>query len=176
LPESQIRLSIESSTKKITETNPKTGMEIKKVALSLGLQENADETAISAKILELKQHSGYKEKYDALSASIELQKKTDFANKVQLAIDVKALDASLKEDYIKLYGQSPEMAENMIAKLKAPKDLSSFVGGQGGSTPITLSAEYDEAEKNGTLHEVLANQPEKFKLMYKAKYGTEPEV
>lgn len=179
IPEMDVKLHIKSSDETQIEqsTKTKTSMDIKQVALSLGLSETADSSAITAKIIELKADSSFKKKFEDLNAKITLEKKQEFLSKVQLKVSAKALDATMKDDYVTLYDQNPTLAETMLDKLVEPKDLKSVPQPSGqATTTVSLSTEYDKAEQDGTLQQILNTQPEQFKLMYKAKYGIEPEL
>jgi hypothetical protein len=156
--------------------NQNTNMkELKDVAVTLGLSETATAEQVTTAIVNLKAETGYKQKFEDLEKTVAEGKKKAFVDAVELKIAEKALSATDKQDYIDLYELSAEKAEKMLSKLTAPQSLVQ-VAGSGSGNVVNLSAEYDKLETENGLVTLMAQNPTRFKELYKAKFGVEPAL
>ena len=148
-------------------------MEKKTVALMLGLAESADESAITAKITELK---AAKEEAERLRAAKEKIEGAAITAAVDTAIKEKRLEATRKEQFIKLGKQIglESLQETLQAMTPAvkPLDVINQKDGDGGSGG-------KGAGSYSKLSEVPADQAAKLKKeneadyrrLFKAEYG-----
>ena len=153
--------------------NPKQ-MDQKKLALSLGLPETADETAINAAIEELKtakaENADLKKNNDALT----LERIT---NAVDSAIKEKRLAADKKVQFVEL-GKKVGLDElqNILAAMTPQVKLSQTIGHQGGvpTAPATYS-KLSEVPADKIL-ELREKNVAEYKRLYKAEYGIECDI
>jgi hypothetical protein len=172
MEDTEVKLSLQFEDNQ----NQKTNMaELKNVAVTLGLSETASEQEVTTAIVNLKAETGYKQKFEDLEKTVAEGKKKDFVDAVELKIAEKALSATDKQDYLDLYELSAEKAEKMLAKLQAPQNLAQVAGSGSGNT-VNLSAEYDKLETENGLVTLMAQNPTRFKELYKAKFGVEPAL
>ena len=156
-----------------TNQNQQTKMEKKTIALMLGLAESADESAITAKITELK---AAKEEAERLRAAKEKIEGAAITAAVDTAIKEKRLEATRKEQFIKLGKQIglESLQETLQAMTPAvkPLDVINQKDGDGGSGGKS-------AGSYSKLSEVPADQAAKLKKeneaeyrrLFKAEYG-----
>jgi hypothetical protein len=171
MQDSEVKLSLNQDNK-----NQHTNMtEYKDIAITLGLAPTATVTEINDSIATLKIEKGYKEKFEALEKQQNEDKKKAFAESVDLKISQGAVSATEKDEFVEMYELSAELAYKQLAKRNAPKDLTK-VAGANSANVVSLSVEYDNLEKVGALVELMGNNPTHFKALYKAKFGSEPEL
>lgn len=150
-------------------------MDQKKLALSLGLPETADEAAINAAIEELK---------TAKAENVDLKKNNDaltlerITNAVDKAVGEKRLAADKKEQFVEL-GKKVGLDElqNILAAMTPHVKLSQTIGHQGGAptgTPVTYS-KLSEVPADKIL-ELREKNVAEYKRLYKAEYGMECEI
>ena len=149
-------------------------MDQKKLALSLGLPETADEAAINAAIEELKtakaENADLKKNNDALT----LERIT---NAVDSAIKEKRLAADKKVQFVEL-GKKVGLDElqNILAAMTPQVKLSQTIGHQGGvpTAPATYS-KLSEVPADKIL-ELREKNVAEYKRLYKAEYGIECDI
>ena len=150
-------------------------MDQKKLALSLGLPETADEAAINAAIEELK---------TAKAENADLKKDKDtltlerITNAVENAVKEKRLAEDKKSDFIEL-GKKIGLDElkKVLAAMTPQVKLSQTIGHQGGAptgTPVTYS-KLSEVPADKIL-ELREKNVAEYKRLYKAEYGIECEI
>ena len=150
-------------------------MDQKKLALSLGLPETADEAAINAAIEELK---------TAKAENADLKKDKDtltlerITNAVEDAVKEKRLAEDKKSDFIEL-GKKIGLDElkKVLAAMTPQVKLSQTIGHQGGAptgTPVTYS-KLSEVPADKIL-ELREKNVAEYKRLYKAEYGIECEI
>lgn len=154
-----------------------THMELKKLALQLGLPETATEDQVNAHIEELKKGSVYKTELDQLKLTIQTAKTAEAATLVDQAIADKRIPATMKDVYLKLFAADHYAAKATLTAMPAPQNLVTFAQ-QGAAQSATTAADdakrYDELDKAGTLVNLKSQSPDEFKRLYKAKFGSEP--
>lgn len=172
MEDAEVKLSLQFEENQ----NQKTNMaELKNVAVTLGLSETASEQDVTTAIVNLKAETGYKQKFEDLEKTVAEGKKKAFADAVELKIAERAMPATKKDYFIKLYDVSSELAEQGLSDYQAPKDLTRMTGSGSGDT-VNLSAEYDKLETENGLVELSTKNPTRFKELYKAKFGVEPAL
>lgn len=148
-------------------SNPKNKkeMDLKKLALQLGLSEDADDSAVEKKIAELKAHEAevetLKKEKDALLLS-RIEAMVDGAVKEQ------KFGAEKRDHFIELGKKvGVESLKETLAAMSPQVKLSTFVKpGDGGQEYKKLS-DVPASE----LAELKENDPALYKKLYKAEYG-----
>lgn len=154
--------------------NQKT-MDLKKIALQLGLPETADEAAILAKIAELQKDAGAAV---ALKADNDKLMLASITTLVDGAVADKKIAAESREHFINL-GKTvgAEELKKTIDVMCPQVKLSSLVNGQA-EVPAGTGTEYKKlgdvpAEELVKLRE---QNPAQYKALYKAEYGIECKI
>ena len=145
-----------------------TTMDLKKLALQLGLPETADEATVLSKIAELQKEAG---------ANVTLKAEND---KLKLAGITTLVDKAItekKEHFLNL-GKTigAEELEKTLAAMSPNVKLSGIINHQGGSPAqqgsYTKLSEVPEAE----LLTMRQSDPATYKRLFKAEYGFECEI
>lgn len=168
------KLNEERRTMNDESTKNKKEMELKELALLLGLPETADEAAVKAKIEVMKTS---KDKEQEL---VEMNKKlvtSQLKSTVDKAIADKKIGEEKREQFMKL-GETigSEELEKLFGSMNSTVKLSSMLGHQGGS-----SREPGEYKKLSDVPvekilELREKEPDTYKKLYKAEYGMECEI
>lgn len=146
-------------------------MDLKKIALTLGLPDTADEAAVEAKLQELK---ASKQEAETLRQEKTALEAARIGQLVDVAIAEKRIDAAKKEQFVELgkkvgYDELRKTFEAMSPWVK----LSDVVGHQGGSP--AGRAEYSKLSEvpADKLIEMREKNPDEYKRLYNAEYGIE---
>lgn len=151
-----------------------TTMDLKKLALQLGLPETADEATILAKIAELQKEAGASVTLKAENDKLKLAGITTLVDK---AITEKKITVENKEHFLNL-GKTigAEELEKTLAAMSPNVKLSGIINHQGGSPAqqgsYTKLSEVPEAE----LLTMRQSDPATYKRLFKAEYGYECEI
>lgn len=151
-----------------------TTMDLKKLALQLGLPETADEATVFAKIAELQKEAGASVTLKAENDKLKLAGITTLVDK---AITEKKITVENKEHFLNL-GKTigAEELEKTLAAMSPNVKLSGIINHQGGSPAqqgsYTKLSEVPEAE----LLTMRQSDPETYKRLFKAEYGYECEI
>ena len=151
-----------------------TAMDLKKLALQLGLPETADEATILAKIAELQKEAGASVTLKAENDKLKLAGITTLVDK---AITEKKITVENKEHFLNL-GKTigAEELEKTLAAMSPNVKLSGIINHQGGSPAqqgsYTKLSEVPEAE----LLTMRQSDPATYKRLFKAEYGYECEI
>ena len=149
-------------------------MDLKAIALKLGLAETADESAILSKIAELQENAG---------AAVNLSKENDvlklagITTLVEGAIADKKIGADKKDQFIQLGKKiGLEELKSTFGAMSPQVKLSEVVGRAGGSPAggSTWTKLSDVPEDK--LLELREKDRETYKRLYKAEYGIECEI
>ncbi len=163
-------------TRNISTLKTDKDMDMKELALKLGLKEDATHEATLAKIDELLSQQKLVE---------ELQKENDtlkaarIEQLVDTAISEKRIEAAGKEQFMKLGKKIG--AEELTGVLKAMNPrvkLSAVIGHHGGAATGEATKEWKKLS-DVPESEMLAlreNDPGKYAALYKAEYGIEPDI
>lgn len=152
-------------------------MELKTIALKLGLPETADESAVLAKITELKAAETENGQLKKDKAGLELAQVT---SAVERAISENRLTEDKKEHFINL-GKTIGI-DSLKATLDAMSPrarLSKTVNPSSGATPAS-----GETKTYSKLSEVPATElskmreekPDEYRRLYKAEYGMDCNI
>lgn len=152
-------------------------MELKTIALKLGLPETADETAVLAKVTELRAAAIENEQLKRDKAGLEL---TQVTSAVELAIRENRLTEDKKEHFINL-GKTIGI-DSLKATLDAMSPrarLSKAVNPSSDTTPVS-----GEAKTYAKLSEVPEEEllklrkdnPGEYRRLYKAEYGMDCNI
>lgn len=152
-------------------------MELKTIALKLGLSETADETAVLAKVTELQAAATENEQLKKDKAGLEL---TQVTSAVELAIRENRLTEDKKEHFINL-GKTIGI-DSLKATLDAMSPrarLSKTVNPSSDTTPVS-----GEAKTYAKLSEVPEEEllklrkdnPGEYRRLYKAEYGMDCNI
>lgn len=151
-----------------------TTMDLKKLALQLGLPETADEATVLAKIAELQKEAGASVTLKAENDKLKLAGITTLVDK---AITEKKITVENKEHFLNL-GKTigAEGLEKTLAAMSPNVKLSGIINHQGGSPAqqgsYTKLSEVPEAE----LLTMRQSDPATYKRLFKAEYGYECEI
>ena len=161
----------------LNKTTPKkTGeMDQRKLALTLGLPETADEASINAAIDELKTAKKQNEDLKKEKETLELGRIT---GAVDTAIKEKRLSADKKDKFVELGKKvGIEELQDILATMTPQTKLSATIGHQGGTptgSPVTYAKLSDvPADKILELREKNVSE---YKRLFKAEYGFECEI
>ena len=151
-----------------------TTMDLKKLALQLGLPETADEATVFAKIAELQKEAGASVTLKAENDKLKLAGITTLVDK---AITEKKITVENKEHFLNL-GKTigAEELEKTLAAMSPNVKLSGIINHQGGGSAqqgsYTKLSEVPEAE----LLTMRQSDPATYKRLFKAEYGYECEI
>ena len=149
-------------------------MDLKKLALQLGLPETADEATVLAKIAELQKEAGASVTLKAENDKLKLAGITTLVDK---AITEKKITVENKEHFLNL-GKTigAEELEKTLAAMSPNVKLSGIINHQGGGSAqqgsYTKLSEVPEAE----LMTMRQSDPATYKRLFKAEYGYECEI
>ena len=157
--------------------NQQSQMELKTIALKLGLPETADESAVLAKIGELQTTAAEAEQLKKDKSALELAQVT---NAVDLAIKENRLTADKKEHFIEL-GKSVgiESLKTTLDAMSPRARLSKTVNPSGGSAPAPSGTKTYSKFSEVPAEELLKmreNDPDEYRRLYKAEYGMECNI
>lgn len=150
-------------------------MELKTIALKLGLPETADETAVLAKIGEMNltvaEVGQLKKEKDALAMA-------QVASAVEAAIKENRLTSDKKEHFINL-GKAVGI-DSLKATLEAMAPaarLSRYINPAGGTPPAGQKAYSKFSEvPEGELRKMRGENPGEYRRLFKAEYGYECNI
>ena len=151
-----------------------TTMDLKKLALQLGLPETADEATVLAKIADLQKEAGVSVTLKAENDKLKLAGITTLVDK---AITEKKITVENKEHFLNL-GKTigAEKLEKTLAVMSPNVKLSGIINHQGGGSvqqgSYTKLSEVPEAE----LLTMRQSDPTTYKRLFKAEYGYECEI
>lgn len=151
--------------------NTTTMNELQKVALQLGLPQDADLATVMAKIKEIQLSA---QKSDEMKSKLETMELNSITSAVDVAIKESRLEASQKDHFINL-GKKIGLADlqttlNAMAPVQKP---SSFVAPE--NSPAVTYKKLSEVPAT-ELIELRKNNPAQYKALYKAEYGKECEL
>ena len=89
------------------------------------------------------------------------------------AIEDKRITAEQKDAWTAMFKADHENAKALLGGLTPVGSLKNVPDGGAEPTNEELKAEYEAADKKGTLESIKAENKERFKAMYKAKFGSE---
>lgn len=146
-------------------------MELKQIALMLGLAETATEAEVKARIEEL---LAAKQENETLRADKENLVLASLTAAVDKAVSEKRLARERKEEFVALGKQvGLEKLESVLAAMNPQMKLSGMLNAKGG-VPHSGFAKLGEVPAD-ELMRLRDEHPEEYKRLYKAEYGMECE-
>lgn len=149
-------------------------MELKTLALQLGMPETADEAAVSAKLAELK-----KAESEVVSLKKEAEKLTlaNITSVVDQAISEKRINADKKEQFVNLGKKiGVDELKNTFAAMSPQVKLSSVLGTPTGVSPEPAAYKKLSEVPADEVETLKTSKPEEYKKLYKAEYGMDCEI
>lgn len=149
-------------------------MELKTLALQLGLPETADEAAVNARLAELKAAKAENEKLRKEADELTLAR---IKGIVDQAVSEKRIGAEKKDQFVNLGKKiGAEELQKTFEAMSPQVKLSAVVGKV--ASPATQPGEYKKLSEvpSGELETLRSSQPETYKKLYKAEYGMECEL
>lgn len=148
----------------------KTPLNMKAIALKLGLPETATENEILAAIGGLQTSAGNSVK---LQSDMDALREATIAGVVDQAIKLKRITADKREHFIGLGKSSGVESLNQTLELIAPATKpTDWIGGNGGQAPVDYKKLSEvPADKRMELRD---SDRETYTALYKAEYGMEP--
>lgn len=149
-------------------------MELKTLALQLGLPETADEAAVNATLAELKAAKAENETLQKEKATLELARIEAI---VDGAVKEKRIGAEKKEQFVKL-GQkigAEELTATFAAMSPQVKLSDVLPTGSGASAPKDDAWKKLSDVPTVELAKLRSEQPDTYRRLYKAEYGMECE-
>lgn len=151
------------------QTKTEESMDIKQIALAVGLEETADETAVMKKLGEL---SLAAQQVQALQQEKELLTLSAITASVDTAIKEQRIDAQKKEQFINLGKQiGNEQLQQVFQAMHPQVKLSALLNHQGGTTPQNASWKKLSDVPADQLLSLKADAPALYHQLYKAEYG-----
>lgn len=151
----------------------KSSMDIKQLALQLGLPETADEAAVNAKIAELQTAKTENEKLRKDSETLTLANITSIVEK---AVSEKRISADKKEQFVNLGKKiGAEELKSTFEAMSPQVKLSGLVGKTPGSPQTAEYKKLSEVPAD-ELKALREEHPDTYKKLYKAEYGIECEI
>lgn len=150
-------------------------MELKVIALQLGLPETADETTVLSKISELKSQADEAAKLKKDKEELILAQVTGV---VETAIKENRLTADKKEHFINL-GKTVglDSLKTTLAAMSPAARLSATIKPEGEGAPAPEKTYSKLSEVPGDeLKKLRAENPAEYKRLFKAEYGYECEI
>ena len=152
-----------------------TTMDLKKLALQLGLPETADEATVLAKIAELQKEAGANVTLKAENDKLKLAGITTLVDK---AITEKKITVENKEHFLNL-GKTigAEELEKTLAAMSPNVKLSGIIN-QGGGAAAQAAGGYTKLSEVPEAELLTMRQENKaeYKRLFKAEYGYECEI
>lgn len=144
-------------------------MELKQLALQLGLPENATEEQVLAKIGEL---NAAKQERDTLRTEKERLTLSAITAAVDAAIGEKRLNADKKQQFIELGKKvGLEDLKSTLAAMAPAQKASDFINPASADT-VNAYKKLSDVPSDKLL-ELRSEDPETYKALYKAEYGVE---
>lgn len=155
-------------------------LDIKALSRKLGLNEDAGEDAVNAKISALiseknadaKTISDLQAENKRLTDDIAARQSAEIDRLVQDAIDAKKISADQKESFTKLARQDYASTKAVLDGMKGVEPIAQQLEKPAASNDTRT---WDELHKAGELEKIKSNNPERFNALYKAKFGHSPK-
>lgn len=159
----------------INNQKTKDEMELKVLALQLGLPETATEADVNKALGELKQSKQENERLQKENGELMLARITGLVDK---AVVEKRLDESKKAQFVELGKKvGAEELKNVLDAMKPQTKLSAVLSYKGGKQ-VAQPASYTKLSEVPADELLLMREqnPEEYKRLYKAEYGMSCEI
>lgn len=107
-----------------------------------------------------------------LSGKLEAQHKAEIAKLIDAAVGDGRITEAQRPCWEALMDADFDHATAALAELKAPTSLAAMIGA-GKQEGENLAQAWDEADRQGRLADIKQGDPDRFKQMYKARFGAE---
>lgn len=157
-------------------------MDVKELAQLLGLPEDADASAVKAKIKDLLETASEKKGEEKLMKEMAVLKKQNeemtlsaITSSVDAAISERKIQEGQKEEFVAL-GKKIGNADlrKLFDGMQPALKLSSLVGRQGGAAQCGEYTKLSDVPSD-KLMELREKEPERYKKLYREEYGIECE-
>lgn len=146
----------------------------KSIILAVGLPEGSTNEAVSKAITDLIA------KNTSLELAVKQGEQSRITDLVDGAFKAMKISDSDRTHYLKLAVADFNATKAILDNIQAPTNLSEFAASNQSKTSEQTQKEaieeYDQRFKAGTLLTLKAENPDKFKKIFKAKNGVEPEL
>lgn len=165
--------------------NPNDNMDLNLITAenktALGIGDAIDATALNAKISDLVARAAkadeYKTKMEAAEqklADAEKQAKTEKVDAlVTEATNAKKLTAELATTLKADYAENPDGLKKVLDAMKPYEPVTGQLNTGGAETPEQLKAEWEKLDKSGGLTALKAENMDRYKQLFKAKFNKE---
>ena len=155
-------------------------LDIKALSRKLGLNEDAGEDAVNAKISALiseknadaRTISDLQAENKRLTDDIAARQSAEIDRLVQDAIDAKKISADQKESFTRLAKQDYASTKAVLDGMKGVQPIAQQLEKPAANNDTRT---WDELHKSGELEKIKSNNPERFNALYKAKFGHSPK-
>lgn len=173
-----VKLTATMNNSKITTTNSME--ELKFIALTIGLLENATIDQVKTKLIQLRAMETENETLKLRLQAIEDEKKVQLQNETKTLLDAavqeQRITAIQRPAYEQLFALSFDSAKTALAAIPKPVSLSAFVAPQGTGAGFTYNGKtFSQLRKESpdVLATLKANDFANFNELYKAEYGSD---
>lgn len=156
---------------------------MKRVIKLVGLPENATEDEVVEKIDDLKAENvtlkAEKKNLQDKVKTFEDEARNKLAAEATALIDAAVkdgrIDASMKDQYTKLFAADHDSAKVVLAGIKKRENITSKLGDGGGQDQSLAAKSWDELDKSGKLGELKATDYDTWAKKFKERFGKEPK-
>lgn len=158
-------------------------MELKTLALQLGLSETADEATVLQKLGELKLKAdgaaALQKQVDELKVAQETLALAGITAAVDQAVSEKRIDAGMKDHFVELAKVGIDTLKLTLSAMQPQGKLSVQLHRTSTGQIVAEETDFSKYEKlsavpSGKMMDLHDNHPEEFVRLYKAEYGFEP--
>ena len=110
-------------------------------------------------------------KVTELNAQLEAQHKAEITKLIDNAVADSRIAENQRPQWEALLEADFDNASAVLASMTAPTSLAAMIGRAAGEENLALA--WDEADRTGRLAEIKANDPERFRQMYRDRFGTD---
>jgi hypothetical protein len=150
----------------------KTDDTMKLIALKLGLPETANEEEVLAKITALQADVATTE---SLRKEVKAHKEKAVKDEIDTAIALKKIDESERVAYTELMNKDSENTKKILDKMKVVNPVLQDLG-KPVIAEVELKWGFDDYHKSGKLEALKVESPERYKELFKNKFGKEPKI
>jgi len=157
-------------------------MELKAIALAMGLAETATEQEVLTLAAQRKTMNDVSAELAQLKLQMQNDQTSEATQIVEQAVSDGRIAANLKDGYLKLFAADHVSTKAIVAALPKPANLVQFAtNGQAtqaavaGLASADLVTKYDELDRAGTLLNLAKSDYPTFEKMYEAKFGQKPD-
>ena len=145
-----------------------TKMDLKNIASALGLNDEADMTAIVDKVGAMTaENQSLKDRVAELESAVEKNRQAEVTALIDQAVKEKRIGEDEREDYTAIANNDMEQAKRMLAKRQPVVKIANEVN---KTAPAVTSKTWDQLDKEGGLAELRKNNPEEYQRLFNEKF------